>query len=80
MRPNCVAPEYPERRLLPPGEPAVSFDLAEPSVMLYALAAVIVTCTALDLPALSNALRFFRLKRRLAYARNRTFEARRQAR
>jgi hypothetical protein len=66
--------------LPPTGEPPVSFDLADPSVMVYALTAVIVTCIALDVPALSSALRFFRLKRRLVYARNRVFEARRQPR
>jgi hypothetical protein len=58
----------------------VSFDLADPSAMFYALTAVIVTCIAFDVPALSSTLRFFRLKRRLAYARNRMFEARRQPR
>ena len=58
----------------------MSFDLADSSVMFYALTAVIVTCVAFDVPALSSALRFFRLKRRLAYARNRMFEVRRQPR
>jgi hypothetical protein len=58
----------------------MSFDLAEPSVMLCALIAVIVACTVLDLPALSTTLRFLRLKRRLAYARKRTSDAGRQSR
>jgi len=58
----------------------MSFDLAEPSVMLCVLIGVIVACTALDLPALATTLRFLRLKRRLAYARKRTSDASRQSR
>ena len=58
----------------------MSFDLAEPSVMLCTLTAVIVACTALDLPALATTLRFLRLKRRLAYARKRTLDAGRRSR
>ena len=58
----------------------MSFDLADPSIMFYALSAVIVTCMAFDAPALSSALRFLRLRRRLAYARNRMCEARQQPR
>jgi len=49
----------------------MSFDLADPSVMLCALTTLIVTCAALDLPAFAAALRFFRLRRRFAYARRR---------
>ena len=54
----------------------VSFDFADPIVMLCAWTVLIVTCAAFDAPAISAALRFFRLKWRLAYCRSRAPERR----
>ena len=50
----------------------VSFDLADPRVMLYAWTALIVTFALLDAPAIAAAARFVRLKRRLS--RNRSLQ------
>jgi hypothetical protein len=46
------------------GVGAVSFDLADPAMMLCALAAVIVVCLALDAPAIASAVRLMRVLRR----------------
>ena len=50
------------------------FDFADPTVVLYAWIVVIVTCAALDVPAISVSFRFFRLRLRLAYSRSRGTE------
>lgn len=46
----------------------VRFDLADPLVMLYIFAAVVVVFMLLDAPAIAAALRFLRLKLRLGKA------------
>jgi hypothetical protein len=46
----------------------LSFDLADPAMMLCALAALIIVCLAFDAPAIASAVRLVRVVRRRAKA------------
>ena len=47
------------------GITVASFDLADPTFVLYACIALIFVCVVLDLPAIAGAFRLLRLRRRL---------------
>ena len=51
------------------GLSAVSLDLADPTVVLYACVSVIVVCLLLDAPAIAGADRLLRIARRRAKAK-----------
>ena len=51
------------------GLSAVSLDLADPTVVLYACVSVIVVCLLLDAPAIAGAVRLLRIARRRAKAK-----------